>query len=125
MVWALPAGTKKASPCLNRELAQAAFDVGVGQGFAKHFRRDARLQAEAKFRGGLRGNRIPHFRFSHAACGSFMLASVFVTGMDLHRELFGGEDEFYKERNVRAAFDAAPNPVGGKRSPSFAQGASP
>ena len=54
-----------------------------------------------------------------------MLTSVFVAGMYLHRQLFVGEDEFYKERNARAAFDAAPNPVGGKRSPSFAQSASP
>ena len=43
-----------------------------------------------------------------------MFAGVFVVGMDLHRELVVGEDEFHKQRNARRPCDAGAGPFGGK-----------
>ena len=62
-----------------------------------------------------------HISVLPTSVGAFVRARVFVVGMDLHRELVLGEDEFDEQRDAGLAAKPAAGPFRGQSGPCFAQ----
>src|SRR5467141_1145327 len=79
------------------------------------------LQAQQKPRARLRGNGVPHFRFSFAAGSLFVSSGISVVRMYLDGEFVLREDEFHENGEFLAGGQPRSAPVRGHCTPRITQ----
>ena len=79
------------------EPLEQVFDLAGERGFAQLAGGDGFAEARGDLCAGLGGEDVPHLRFPERIV---MLTGVVIVRMDLHGQLFGGEEEFDQKREI-------------------------